>query len=188
MKNSGLALFAVIFLLSGCFNFKEYTVESDYSYYGKFKRYKTFNFLNYTNPKIDSTTSNPVIEDAIKSRLELQGYSLTDRKPNLIVSYKIFYDNFKFQGYNQPEIEEWAEREDEKEGYDPVKYNLTEGTLLVLLWDNKREKAIWQGYASGLFGNPYSTNNDRYLKRAIRSIFDQYRFFAEDFAVKSRYN
>jgi hypothetical protein len=112
---------------------------------------------------------------------------LTDRNPNLIVSYKVFYDNFKFQGYNQPDIEEWADREDEEEEYDPVKYSLTEGTLLVLLWDNKREKAIWQGYASGLFGNPYA-NNDRYIKRAIRSIFDQYRFFAEGFMVDSRYN
>ena len=187
MKKSAIALFVIAILVSGCFNFREYTVESDYSYYGKFKRYRTFNFLNYTNPDVDSTTTNPIIEDAIRSRLELQGYKMSDKRPNLIVSYKLFYDNFNFQGYNQPEIEEWAEREDENEEYDPIKYKMSEGTLLILLWDNKREKAIWQGYASGLFGNPY-TNNDRHLKRAVRSIFDQYRFFAEGYMVDSRYN
>lgn len=181
------SVFIALFILTGCFNFKEYVVESDYSYYGKFKKYKTFNFLNFTNPDLDTTMYNPVIEDAIKSRLELQGYKITDDNPNIIVSYKIFYDSFKFQGYEQPDIEEWADKEDESEEYEPIKYELREGTLLVLLWDNQREKAIWQGYASGLFGNPY-LNNDRFLKRAVRSIFDRYRFFAEGYIVDSRYN
>ena len=162
-------------------------VESDYSYQGRFKKYKSFNFLNYTNPDLDTSMHNSVVEDAIKSRLELQGYSMEERDPNLIVSYKIFFDDFEFQGYNQPDIEDWARTEKDDESYDPIKYDLRQGTLLILLWDNKREKAIWQGYASGLFGNPY-TNNDRFLKRAVRSIFDRYRFFAEGFMVDSRYN
>ena len=187
MKKIGILNVLLLITLTGCFHFKEYTVESDYSYYGKFKNYRTYNFLNFTNPDNDSTMRNPVVEEAITSRMDLQGYKKSESAPNLIVSYKIFYDNFRFQGYNQPDIEEWAKTEDEEEEYDPIKYELTEGTLLILLWDNKREKAIWQGYASGLFGNPY-TNNDRYLKRAVRSIFDQYRFFAEGFMVDSRYN
>ncbi|MGK7396837.1 MAG: DUF4136 domain-containing protein [Candidatus Cyclobacteriaceae bacterium M3_2C_046] len=186
MKKYGI--FAIlVFLLTGCFNFRDYMVESDYSYYGKFKKYKTFNFLNYTNPDVDTTMHNLLIEESIKSRLELQGYRLTNEEPNLIVSYKIFFDDFKFQGYNQPDIELWSKNENEEEDYDPVKYELRQGTLLILLWDNKREKAIWQGYASGLFGNPYA-NNERYLKRAVRSIFDRYRFFAEGYMVESRYN
>lgn len=176
---------SIILVFTGCFNMKEYVVESDYSYYGKFKKYQTFNFLNFTNPEIDSTMKNPVIEDAIKSRLELQGYRMAVKNPNIIVSYKLFYDNFRFQGYEQPDIEEWSKSEEETEEYSPVKYELKEGTLLILLWDNQREKAIWQGYASGLFGNPYVTNNERYLKRAVRSIFDRYRFFAEGYTVNS---
>ncbi len=186
MKNYGFFLILLL-MLSSCFNYREYMVESDYSYQGRFKKYKTFNFLNYTNPDVDTSMQNSVIEESIKSRLELQGYRLDEKDPNLIVSYKIFYDNFRFQGYNQPDIEEWAKTEREEESYDPVKYELRQGTLLVLLWDNKREKAIWQGYASGLFGNPYA-NNDRYIKRAIRSIFDRYRFFAEGYLVDNRFN
>ncbi len=185
MKMSGLLLGIIIFTSSGCFNFKEYVVEADYSYYGKFKKYKTFNFLNYTNPEIDTTSKSQVIENAIKSRLELQGYRLTEKDPNIIVSYKLFFDNFRFQGYDQPDIEEWAKREKEEEDYKPVKYDLKEGTLLVLLWDNQREKAVWQGYASGLFGNPYINNDERHLRRAVRSIFDKYRFFAEGYTANN---
>jgi hypothetical protein len=184
MKMYGLLSVLILIVTSGCFNFREYVVEADYSYHGKFKKYKTFNFLNYTNPNTDTTFKSQVIEESIKSRLELQGYRLTTENPNIIVSYKLFYDNFRFQGYEQPDIEEWTKRGNENEEYQPVKYDLREGTLLILLWDNQREKAVWQGYASGLFGNPYA-NDERNLRRAVRSIFDKYRFFAEGFMVNN---
>jgi hypothetical protein len=185
MRMYGLVSVLILIVASGCFNFREYVVEADYSYYGKFKKYKSFNFLNYTNPDVDASMKNPVIEEAIKSRLELQGYRLTEDKPSIIVSYKLFNDNFRFQGYEQPDIEEWTKRgAKEDEQYQPVKYDLKEGTLLILLWDNEREKAVWQGYASGLFGNPYM-NDERNLRRAVRSIFDKYRFFAEGFMVNN---
>lgn len=178
--------FLCLMFLVGCMGYKEFPVESDYSFYGDFKKYKTFNFLDTRSSGEDSSLQNSIIEDAIKARMELQGYKLTNEEPRLLVSYKIFYDSLDFTGYNQPEIELFIEYEDNiDKNMDPVKYNLRQGTLLVLMYDRERKKSIWQGYASGVFGNQYFSDK-RYLQGAVRSIFDQYRVFAEGFMVENK--
>ncbi len=136
----------------------------------------------------DSSMQNDIVEKAIKIRLQQQGYRMSANKPNILVSYKLFYDDFDFNGYNQPSIEDWVATEDEDEDYDPIRYNLREGTLLVLLFDRKREKSIWQGYASGVFGASDDEQAQKNLRRAVRSIFDRYQFLAEGFVVEDSSN
>jgi Domain of unknown function (DUF4136) len=181
---SALAL-AIVALFSACMSGRRYTVETDYSYHGKFKKYKTFDFVKDISPNAEENAQNRVIQDEIKFRMELMGYKQTDRRPDLLVSYRVFFDNLRFTGYNQPSIEEWARREDEEEEYDPIKYSLREGTLLVLLFDGKQQRTIWQGYASGIFGNQLFAG-ERYLKRPVRLIFDKYRFLAEGFVYDAK--
>ncbi len=168
---------------SSCMSSRKYQVETDYSYQGKFRKYKTYAFLKDNNA--DTSLQNAVIEEEIMFRMELLGYKMVEKNPNILVSHKIFLDNVRLTGYSQPEIEVFVKNEeyiDEKEQkYDPVKYNLREGTLLIVLFDGKQEKAIWQGYASGIFGNSFF-NSTKYLKKPVRLIFDKYRFLAEGFA------
>jgi len=64
--------------------------------------------------------------------------------------------------------------------YKKRNYNLRKGTLLIQLFDRKQNRSIWQGYATGVYGNIYF-NNERQLKIAVRSILDRYKFLAEDF-------
>lgn len=175
----------LVTLLSGCYSYREYPVEYDYSYHGRFKKYKSYAFLqnanseeNAADPEIDLT--NDIIEQVIENRLGTQGYKLKTEKPNLLVSYKIYYDSLNFRGYNQPEIEDWVKFSKTDVNYDPRKYNLKKGTLLIQLYDRKQEKSVWQGYATGVYGNIYF-NNERQLKIAVRSILDRYKFLAEDF-------
>jgi len=181
-------------LLSGCMSFYENRVESDYSYNGNFRRYKTFNFMGYKKNDSDSSNHMEIVENAIRARMALQGYRFTDNKPDLLVSHKIFYDDLLFKGYNQTEIDVWLangkviEEEpdevtgEEKKEYDPVRYNLTKGTLLVVLIDRKHNRAVWQGYSSGLMGNK-EFNNEAYLKKSVRSIFDKYKVFTEGYIL-----
>jgi Domain of unknown function (DUF4136) len=180
-----VSLFAI--LATACMSSRKYNVETDYSYHGKFKKYKSYAFLKDTNA--DTSLQNAVIEEEIKFRMELLGYKLVDKNPNLLVSYKIFQDNLRFTGYSQPEIEVFVKNEeyiDEKEQkYDPVKYSLREGTLLIVFFDGKQEKAIWQGYASGIFGNAFF-NSSKYLKKPVRLIFDRYKFLADGFAYDEK--
>ena len=175
----------LVTLLSGCYSYREYPVEYDYSYHGRFKKYKSYAFLqnanseeNLADPEIDLT--NDIIEKVIENRLGTQGYKLKTEKPNLLVSYKIYYDSLNFRGYDQPDIENWVKFSKTDVNYDPRKYNLKKGTLLIQLYDRKQEKSIWQGYATGVYGNIYF-NNERQLKIAVRSILDRYKFLAEDF-------
>jgi hypothetical protein len=175
----------LVTLLSGCYSYREYPVEYDYSYHGRFKKYKSYAFLQnadtekiQTDPDIDLT--NEIIENVIENRLGTQGYKLKTDKPNLLVSYKIYYDSLNFRGYDQPDIENWVKFSKSDQNYDPRKYELKKGTLLIQLYDRKQEKSVWQGYATGVYGNIYF-NNERQLKIAVRSILDRYKFLAEDF-------
>jgi hypothetical protein len=175
------SILIVVILMTGCFSYREYPVEYDYSYHGKFNKYRTYAFLQDQGKEGDSTLiTNSIIEQVIQDRLATQGYKLKKDKPNLLVSYKIFFDSLNFQGYDQPEIDQWVLHQTTDEEYNRRNYTLKKGTLLIQLYDRKQDRSVWQGYATGVYGNIYF-NNERQLKIAVRSILDRYKFLAEDF-------
>ncbi len=180
-----LYLFVIIGLgLASCLGSRDYVVETDYSYFGNFKRYKTYSFINLQKFNQDSLIPDELIKDAIKFRMSLLGYQEVSNNPNLLVSYKMFFRDFAFRGWDQPEIEKWLENEGYlEEKFDPVKYNLKEGTLMILFVDKKQKKAIWQGYNSGLI-NPTTVDDARFVKGTVRTIFDKYKVFAEGYMKK----
>jgi hypothetical protein len=92
----------------------------------------------------------------------------------------MFGDSLKFNGYNQPDIEEWVRGQKEDIDYNPQKYYLNTGTLLIQFYDRRQNRSIWQGYATTMYGS-IDFNNDRHLKNAVISILDKYRFWAEGF-------
>jgi len=180
-----LALVALLPILFAC-NTYDYVVESDYSYKGNFKKYATFKFMkdvatNPTEPYISE-----IMNEQIRRRMELQGYEYDESKPHLLVSYKIFRSDLDFTGYNQIELEKWIDKNFLEDEYDPVKYSLYKGTILVIFYDRRRRTSVWQGYASSILGGD-EFNNDRYLSQAVRSIFDQYKVFTED-RLLDKYN
>lgn len=188
MDKNLLILSFIVFLIviSSCMR-REYVLEYDYDYKGNFKKYSSFNFMRNAKLEQDSAelAYKPMLEEAIKNRMEVLGYKLSEDKPRLLVAYSIFYDNMKFRGYMQPELEKWVEKETDEDTYDPIKLELKEGTILVQLIDTKKNNTVWQGYASGVFGYSYA-NNERHIKRAVRSIFDQYRIMAEGFDINQK--
>lgn len=179
-------LLLIIYISSSCMR-REYVIEYDYDYKGNFKKYNSFYFMH--NARVDQDSAqkafNPLLEEAIQNRMEILGYKMTKEKPRLLVAYSIYYDDMKFRGYIQPELDKWIEKEIEEDEYDPIKIELREGTILVQLIDTKKNNTVWQGYASGVFGNSYF-NNEKYIKRAVRSIFEQYRVMAEGFDISQR--
>jgi hypothetical protein len=178
MRNTFLLTLAIIFLGS-CLGYKELPVEYDYSYKGNFKKYRTFDIMKSSNPA-DSTMMNAVIEKSIIARMKFLGYRQAVNRPHLIIGYKMFQDSLKFNGYNQPDIEEWARSQREDVDYDPQKFNMNSGTLLIQFYDRRQNRSIWQGYATTMYGS-IDFNNNRHLKNAVISILDKYRFWAEGF-------
>jgi hypothetical protein len=166
-------------LLVSCLGYKELPVEYDYSYKGNFKRYRTFDLMRVAGPA-DPSMTNEIIEKSIVARMKFLGYRLSSNKPHLVIGYKMFSDSLKFNGYVQPEIEDWVVTQNENLNYDRQKFNLKTGTLLIQFYDRRQNRSIWQGYATTQYGS-IDFNNDRHLKNAVISILDKYRFWAEGF-------
>ena len=166
-------------LFISCLGYKELPVEYDYSYKGNFKRYRTFDIMKPAG-FVDTTMVNEVIEKSIVARMKFLGYRQASNKPHLIIGFKMFNDSLKFNGYIQPDIEEWVRNQKEDLNYDPQKYNLKTGTLLIQFYDRRQNRSIWQGYATTQYGS-IDFNNSRHLKNAVISILEKYRFWAEGF-------
>lgn len=169
-------------VLSSCLGYKELPVEYDYSYHGNFKRYRTFDIMKPVG-LVDSTMTNEIIERSIINRMRFLGYKQSDHRPHLIIGFKMYQDSLSFNGYNQPDIEEWIKSQKEDIDYDRQKYHLNTGTLLIQFFDRRQNRSIWQGYATTLYGS-IDFGNDRHLKNAVISILDKYRFWAEGFVDK----
>lgn len=169
----------VLVLFTSCLGYKELPVEYDYSYRGNFKKYKTFEMMRPVGSN-DTTMVNEIVEKSIVSRMKFLGYRQTDSRPHLIIGFKMFNDSLRFNGYDQPDIEEWVKNQNNDLDYDPRKLNLKTGTLLIQFFDRRQNRSIWQGYATTLYGS-INFNNDRHLRNAVISILDKYRFMAEGF-------
>lgn len=178
-------------LLVGCVAERDFIVEYDYSYRGKFKQYNTFGFLNLGDTVNYNGLSDNLIRSEIKRRMLSQGYRYNEKKPSFYIAYKVFGNDMKFHGYEQIDLESWdnlygkkAENENSLEyikeaKYNNRKYDLKEGTLLIDFIDRKSYGVIWQGYASGLFDDRTYFSKD--VKYAVRSILNQYRLVAANY-------
>ena len=176
-------------LLSGCLASREARVESSYSYRGRFRHYRTYGFLTGTGLTADSTRLSDALRDAIRQRLRLQGYRYARKNPDLMVSFKLFEGDMRFPGFRQEDITQWVkynEAEDEetpeerRHGYQPVRMLMLDGTLMVTLIDTRTDNAIWNGFASGV-AVPEGPRGEYVLVRSVRSIFDRYRIFTENY-------
>lgn len=195
-------------LFYGCISERDYIIESDYSYDGNFSKYRTFKFI--TSTILDTTQNHAQVERTLLRRLNAQGYRVADKKPDLFVLYKIFHDDFEFSGFHQPSFESWVgkhpiidngkngsqtnidsdvEDEDSKnrlrpsdEVYDKMTYAMNKGTLMVSLYDRKKRKTIWQGYASGVF-NRTDHRSAQSINKAAAKIFDEFRLLADGYIL-----
>lgn len=191
----------IVFLVITSCNSYEYVVESDYSYTGKFDKYRTFGFgTNQTFSGLEK--DKEILEKSVKNILNAWGYRYNERKPDLLIVYSIFFDDVNIKGFSQPQFEDWLRQNfinakallskdsiddytksrnqnslQAIEGYRKVDYELKEGTIFLSFFDRKRDHTVWQGYASGVFGNN-SQKNERVMRSAVIQILDEYKLLA----------
>ena len=192
-----LPILTFLFILSSCFSTKDYVVESDYSYKGNFKKYKTYMFIEpaISDPEYDAEL-DMTLKKMIKNRMGAQGYQFSTRKPDLLVNYKLYTEDLEFLGVAQPRLEYWLRQarydeygekityNEDEEGYLFENLDLKEGALLITFFDRKKKFSVWHGYSSGFFAEERE-KNDRYLRVAVNKIFDEYRLIAEGYELKS---
>ena len=185
-----LSLFSLILLLlaSACVTQKDYIADYDFNYSANFKRYKTFGFIE--NSSGDDDEYIKVIKRSITTRLGSQGFKFEQEKPDLLVNYKVFTDEVKYRGYDQPNFDYWLQRKgalvteedeelkdedkDKDENYKNVKYAQNNGMLVIFVIDNKKGNTIWQGYTPAVF-DQLSPEVNTDLTRATYKIMDQFR-------------
>lgn len=179
-----------------CSSQKDFVAEHDYSYRGNFNKYKTFNFLRERG--VDSSTFHPVVEKTIVSRLNAQGFRFTEKNPDMLITYKLYYSQLKYKGYDQPNFDLWLNKngipvmdyENDtlvsgklKELYNDKKYFIDDGMMLVLVVDRKKAETVWQGYTSGIisYNDPGVNVN---LVRATSKVMDQFRIVVQDYLMR----
>ncbi|MCH7410094.1 DUF4136 domain-containing protein [Belliella sp. DSM 111904] len=194
MKNfTTLSMVLLLFAVS-CVTQKDYIAEYDFNYSANFKRYKTFGFVDNPDDNEDFEVVE-IIRRSISNRLGSQGFRFQETKPDLLVNYKVYREEVKYRGYDQPNFDYWLQRksyfvaEDEEEisddkkekdeNYNKVKYAQNDGMLVVFVIDNKRGNTVWQGYTSGLFDNS-SPEMKTDLTRATYKVMDQFRILTKN--------
>ncbi|KAA0990758.1 DUF4136 domain-containing protein [Dyadobacter aurulentus] len=170
------AALLLVIIIAGCSSGRKVFVEHDYSYETNFKDYSSYTFLECER---DTNNLCTEIYEAIRRQMQVRGYKLTAEKPTLLVNYGIFYDNLRYQGYMQPVIKNWVDTENDGFRYEPIKYALDKGTLIVSLIDAESDQVVWRGYASGIFKGVEGSNN--HYRSVVRRIFDQYPLFAKGY-------
>ena len=188
MKNSPVFSLTILLIMTGCFSQKDFIAEYDFNYSANFKKYKTFGFID--NPEGDDEEFVNIIKRTISNRLGSQGFRLQDDKPDLLVNYKVFKEEVKYRGYEQPNFDYWLQRkgafvteEDDElrpedkekdENYNNVKYSQNNGMLVIFVIDNKKGNTIWQGYTPAAF-DLLSPDLSSDLTRATYKVMDQFR-------------
>ena len=190
MKSTIMLLLLAGLALAGCMTTREARVESDYSYRGNFRHYRTYDFVTGSGLTADSSRLGQSLREAIQQRLLAQGYRLAKRRPDMLVNFRVYQGDMKFHGFQQEDLSVWIKRnieenddtpKEDRQGYQPVRLLLAEGTLLVTLIDVKTNRAVWTGDAAG--GTvPEGPMGEIVLRRSVRSILDRYRIFTEEFA------
>ena len=190
MKPTITLLVLVLLALTGCMTTREARVDSDYSYRGNFRHYRTYDFVTGTGLTSDSSSLGESVREAIQQRFLAQGYRLAKRRPDMLVNFRVYQGDMKFHGFQQEDLSQWIKRNieetddtprEDRQGYQPIRLLLAEGTLLVTLIDVKTNRAVWNGYASGVTV-PEGPMGEVVLRRSVRSILDRYRIFTEEFA------
>ncbi|SIS69834.1 protein of unknown function [Belliella pelovolcani] len=189
MKNFASTFLVLLILGTGCMSQKDYIAEYDFNYTANFKRYKTFGFVENPDDHEDLEVVE-IIRRSISNRLGSQGFKFDEARPDLLVNYKVYKEEVKYRGYDQPNFDYWLQRkgafvteEDEflkeedkekDENYNRVKYAQNDGMLVVFVIDNKRGNTVWQGYTSAIFDyNSPELKTD--LTRATYKVMDQFR-------------
>ena len=190
MKPAITLLVLAVLVLTGCMTTREARVDSDYSYRGDFRHYRTYDFVTGTGLTSDSSNLGQSVREAIQQRFLAQGYRRAKRRPDMLVNFRVYQGDMKFHGFQQEDLSQWIKRnieenddtpKEDRQGYEPVRLLLAEGTLLVTLIDVKTNRAVWNGYASGVTV-PEGPMGEVVLRRSVRSILDRYRIFTEEFA------
>lgn len=183
-KISLIILLFTIILAESCSDLK---VTSDYDKSADFSVYKTFNIMTYQEGEMESAPLSMMtvsfIEEAIIDEMMNRGYTLSD-DPSIEIYYfvklgeKTDVSNVSYGvgvGYGSPYYYGYHG------GYSsyynqPIVTSHTEGTLIIELVDNEKDRAIWQGVGSKSVSQ--QTAKQKEIQLIVNKVFYNYKWNA----------
>lgn len=139
-----------------------FQVQNDYDRSVNLKQFKTFRVEPekdmIQDPLLGSELNRRRINDAVAQVMEAKGYRQDERNPELVVRYLTDVKDRQQVRSNGTMSPYWW-------WYGPQNnnistYNYQEGRLIVNIYQNRGDKMIWQGWASGRLKAP-SKREDR---------------------------
>lgn len=166
---------AILVLLGGWFVAcsPSFQVQNDYDRSVNLKQFKTFRVETEKDmtqdPLLGSELNRRRITDAVAQVMQAKGYRLDESNPELVVRYLTdVKDRQQVRSNNNMSPYWWW--------YGPQNnnistYNYQEGRLIVNIYQNRSDKMIWQGWASGKLKAPSKRDDrDMMIKGVIGDI------------------
>lgn len=112
------------------------------------------------------------IKDAINYELDARGYDKNDSDAGMLVSFYVLEQSDSLRTTNGY-VEVGGERvlTEDNVSYTPV----DAGTLIINIINNKSDKLVWQGFASGIL-HEEDLNNQSKIREAVHSIFSEFEY------------
>lgn len=184
-------LFLALVLFSTCYISKaQVKVGADKSFAANISDYKTFAWTTdidkipsdkiFVGPNgvlvFNNESVREKIKNAIRYELESRGYKMSDSNSDMLVTFMILEQPGKLRTYNGYEMLDYG-LDSTRTPENVEMTDVSAGTLIINLIDNKSDKVAWQGYASEAL-KPDMVNDDTKVKEAVHSIFEQFNFKA----------
>jgi hypothetical protein len=157
---------------------QEITVQSQREPDVDFRMYETFNWALQAEKQTDESAYflndlvlKADIRDAVHGELEDRGYHLTQTNPDLLVNFRVFEG--AVEGYGRSY---WIGDEFPGGNGDIQMAVPGPGTLIISLLDKKNGKLIWEGFASGLIEDNVFTRDEKKIREAVNTIFENYGY------------
>ncbi len=183
-KHIYLFFLSILFLFNSCSDLK---VTADYDKNADFSSFKTFNIKTYQSGEMESTPLKMMtvsfIEEAIIDELMDRGYTLSDNPDIEVYYYVKLNDETKVSTTGvsggmyggSPYYYGYYGGYSYYENYQVVDY--TEGSLIIELVDNNKDRAIWQGI--GTQSVTQETASQKSIQQIVYSIFSSYKWKVE---------
>ena len=161
-------------------------VEKDQAF--NFSNYKTFAWVDKDGEgRKDRNNNNDIAESniraAVSKELNRAGWSETNRRPDLLLSYDVLVERSTVQSsdpmYTQPFYRTFyspyyrryfiVNYPSQFVGYDRSERTIKEGTITINMIDAQSGRTVWQGWATDEVTNRNMSQKE--IDAAVRSIF-----------------
>lgn len=182
------ALLIIMVLQQGCTASKKTIVagkNSDLS--ENFKKIKTYSWTSdidkipkdaiFLGPNgvyiFNNESGRKMIKEAVKYEMDSRGYTMNTSNPDILISFSVLEQPGTLQSADGYVTVASGEKVRTKDDISQVK--VQPGTLIINFIDAKSNKAVWQGFASGIL-RADEMHDQAKVREAVSSVFNQFKY------------